>query len=83
MINLVAINRKLVEINDYVQHGYEAASEKNYKAKLDYARAAFVLICELREIADSSRDALDLEVFFAVVQAYEKATKQLIDLLLD
>ena len=82
MLQTIAINNTLAAINDNITQGFAAHDIGDEEEKLDHARAAFLLIGELREIADSSRDALDLQIFFDTVAAYENATRSLLELLL-
>ena len=82
MLQTIAINNTLAAINDNIAQGFTAHDLGDAEGKLDHARAAFLLIGELREIADSSRDALDLQTFFDTVAAYENATRSLLELLL-
>ena len=82
MLQTIAINNTLAAINDNIAQGFAAHDAGDAEGKLDHARVAFLLIGELREIADSSRDALDLQTFFEVVAAYENATRALMELLL-
>ena len=82
MLQTIAINNTLAAINDNIAQGFAAHDAGDDEEKLAHARAAFLLIGELREIADSSRDALDLQTFFDTVAAYESATRSLLELLL-
>lgn len=82
MLQTIAINNTLAAINDNIAQGFAAHDAGDDEEKLAHARAAFLLIGELREIADSSRDALDLQTFFDTVAAYENATRSLLELLL-
>ena len=82
MLQTIAINNTLAAINDNITQGFAAHDMGDEEEKLAHARAAFLLIGELREIADSSRDALDLQTFFDTVAAYENATRSLLELLL-
>lgn len=82
MLQTIAINNTLAAINNNIAQGFAAHDAGDAEGKLDHARAAFLLIGELREIADSSRDALDLQTFFDTVAAYENATRALLELLL-
>ena len=82
MLQTIAINNTLAAINNQISQGFAAHDLGDAEGKLDHARAAFLLIGELREIADCSRDALDLQTFFDAVAAYENATRALMELLL-
>lgn len=82
MLQTIAINNTLAAINDNITQGFAAHDAGDDDGKIAHARTAFLLIGELREIADSSRDALDLQTFFDTVAAYENATRSLLELLL-
>ena len=82
MLQTIAINNTLAAINDNIAQGFAAHDLGDEEEKLAHARAAFLLIGEIREIADCSQGALDLQTFFDAVAAYENATRALLELLL-
>ena len=82
MLQTIAINNTLAAINDNIAQGFAAHDAGDEEEKLTHARAAFLLIGEIREIADCSQGALDLQTFFDAVAAYENATRALMELLL-
>ena len=82
MLQTIAINNTLAAINDNITQGFAAHDMGDEEEKLAHARAAFLLIGEIREIADCSQGALDLQTFFDAVAAYENATRALLELLL-
>ena len=82
MLQTIAINNTLAAINDNIAQGFAAHDMGDEEEKLAHARAAFLLIGEIREIADCSQGALDLQTFFDAVAAYENATRALMELLL-
>ena len=82
MLQTIAINNTLAAINDNITQGFAAHDLGDEEEKLAHARAAFLLIGEIREIADCSQGALDLQTFFDAVAAYENATRALMELLL-
>lgn len=82
MLQTIAINNTLAAINDNITQGFAAHDLGEEEEKLAHARAAFLLIGEIREIADCSQGALDLQTFFDAVAAYENATRALLELLL-
>ena len=82
MLQTIAINNTLAAINDNIAQGFAAHDMGDEEEKLAHARAAFLLIGEIREIADCSQGALDLQTFFDAVAAYENATRALLELLL-
>lgn len=82
MLQTIAINNTLAAINNNIAQGFAAHDAGDAEGKLDHARAAFLLIGEIREIADCSQGALDLQTFFDAVAAYENATRALLELLL-
>ena len=82
MLQTIAINNTLAAINDNIAQGFAAHDAGDDEEKLAHARAAFLLIGEIREFADCSQGALDLQTFFDAVAAYENATRALMELLL-
>lgn len=82
MLPNMAINQTLVAINDYIAQGFAAHDAGDDDGKIAHARAAFLLIGEIREIMDAAEEAVDLNLFFDAVAAYESATRALMELLL-
>lgn len=82
MLQTIAINNTLAAINDNIAQGFAAHDMGDDDGKLAHARAAFLLIGELREIMDAAEEAVDLNLFFDAVAAYENATRALMELLL-
>lgn len=82
MLPNIAINQTLVAINDYIAQGFAAHDAGDDDGKIAHARAAFLLIGEIREIMDAAEEAVDLNLFFDAVAAYECATRALMELLL-
>ena len=82
MLQNIAINNTLAAINDHITQGFAAHDEGDEEEKLAHARAAFLLIGEIREIADCSLGALDLQTFFDADAANDSATRALLELLL-
>lgn len=82
MLQTIAINNTLAAINDNIAQGFAAHDMGDEEEKLAHARAAFLLIGELREIMDAAEEAVDLNLFFDAVAAYENATRALMKLLL-
>ena len=82
MLQTIAINNTLAAINNQISQGFTDHDLGDAEGKLAHARAAFLLIGEIREIADCSQGALDLQTFFDAVAAYENATRALLELLL-
>ena len=82
MLQTIAINNTLAAINDNIAQGFTANDLGDAEGKLAHARAAFLLIGEIREIMDAAEEAVDLNLFFEAVAAYENATRSLLELLL-
>ena len=82
MLQTIAINNTIAAINDNITQGFAAHDAGDDDGKLAHARAAFLLIGEIREIMDSAEESVDLNLFFDSVAAYENATRALIELLL-
>lgn len=82
MLQTTAINKILVAINDNIAQGFASHDAGDDGGKLAHARAAFLLIGEIREIMDAAEEAVDLNLFFDSVAAYENATRALMELLL-
>lgn len=82
MLQTIATNNTLAAINDNIAQGFAAHDAGDEKEKLAHARAAFLLIGEIREIMDAAEEAVDLNLFFDTVAAYENATRALMELLL-
>lgn len=82
MLQTIAINNTLAAINDNIAQGFAAHDLGDEEEKLAHARAAFLLIGEIREIMDAAECAVDLNLFFETVAAYENATRALMELLL-
>lgn len=79
---IVEINKTLEAINKHISQGERAQDQGDAEGKLAHARAAFLLIGEIREIMDAAEEAVDLNLFFDAVAAYESATRSLLELLL-
>lgn len=82
MLQTIAINNTLAAINDNIAQGFAAHDAGDDDGKIAHARAAFLLIGEIREIMDAAEEAVDLNLFFDSVAAYENATRALMELLL-
>lgn len=82
MLQTIAINNTLAAINDNITQGFAAHDAGDEEGKLANVRAAFLLIGEIREIMDAAEEAVDLNLFFESVAAYENATRSLLELLL-
>lgn len=82
MLQTIAINNTLAAINNHITQGVAAHDAGDDDGKIAHARAAFLLIGEIREIMDASEEAVDLNLFFDSVAAYENATRALMELLL-
>ena len=79
---IIAINHTLEAINNHVSQSEKAQEQGDAEGKLAHASAAFLLIGEIREIMDAAEEAVDLNLFFEAVAAYENATRALMELLL-
>lgn len=82
MLQTIAINNTLAAINNHISQGFTAHDLGDDDGKIAHARAAFLLIGEIREIMDAAEEAVDLNLFFDSVAAYENATRALMELLL-
>lgn len=82
MLQTIAINNALAAINNHIAQGFAAHDAGDDDGKIAHARAAFLLIGEIREIMDAAEEAVDLNLFFDTVAAYENATRALMELLL-
>lgn len=82
MLQTIAINNTLAAIKDNITQGFAAHDSGDDDGKIAHARAAFMLIGEIREIMDDAEGAVDLNLFFDAVAAYENATRALMELLL-
>ena len=79
---IVEINHVLESINNHISQAEKAQEQGDAEGKLAHARAAFLLIGEIRESMDAAEEAVDLNLFFDAVAAYENATRALMELLL-
>ena len=82
MTPIVEINHTLETINNHISQASRAKERGDAEGKLDHARAAFLLIGDVRAIIDTAEEAVDLELFFEAVGAYKNATRALLELLL-
>lgn len=82
MIATIEINNTLAAINNHISQGESAQEQGDDDGKIAHARAAFLLIGEIRETMDAAEEAVDLNLFFDSVAAYENATRALMELLL-
>lgn len=79
---IVEINHVLESINNHISQAEIAQDQGDAEGKLEYARAAFLLVGDIRAIIDSAEEAVDLDLFFEAVGAYKSATRALLELLL-
>lgn len=79
---IIEINHVIESINNHISQAESAQERGEAEGKLDHARAAFLLIGEIREIVDCAEEAVDLNLFFEAVGAYKNATRSLLELLL-
>lgn len=79
---IIEINKTLEHINNHISQAERAQDLGDAEGKLAHARAAFLLIGDIRAIIDSAEEAVDLDLFFEAVGAYRNATRALLELLL-
>lgn len=79
---IIEINKTLEAINNHISQAEKARNVDDAEGKLDHARAAFLIIGDIRAIVDSSEEAVDLDLFFEAVSAYKNATRALLEMLL-
>lgn len=79
---IIEINHTLEAINNHISQAEKAQEQGDAEGKLAHARAAFLLVGDIRAIIDSAEEAVDLDLFFEAVGAYKNATRALLELLL-
>lgn len=79
---IIEINHVLEAINRHVSQAEKAQEQGDVEGKLAHARAAFLLVGDIRAIVDCAEEAVDLDLFFEGVAAYKNVTRALLELLL-
>lgn len=79
---IIEINKTLESINNHISQAEKAQGQGDAECKLAHARAAFLLVGDIRAVVDCAEEAVDLDLFFEGVGAYKNATRALLELLL-